>query len=155
MAIVAIVMTAGMGLAAASYCVWSHTFETTVIEPIEVEVTLELPETMEPGDLYNAYYLIHNTGSIPYTVTVTWPVSSADDDVCIWAEIRYSDAEEKVGEQITESGEKYAGTKMFKMDTDDLGWDYVSSYVRVRILVEVKLDAPPGAIYVPVTVSRG
>ena len=134
-----------VGLVAASYTVWSYTFSTTVTEPISVTVTKEFTNPMSPGLGTNSEYMIHNSGPIGLSVTVTWPASNPDNKIAVYATIRYSDAQGGSGADIVRVD--YDGTETFNLPSD--------GYAKVQIGLLVFADAPPVPINVPVTVSRG
>ena len=143
---VLLIAIAIVGLVSASYTVWSYTFTTEVIEPISVTVTKELPDTFEVGLGNLAEYEIHNSHSVlGLDVTVTWPASSPDNKIAVYATIRYLNADGSSGADIVRVD--YDGTETFKLGPDETA--------KVQIGVLVFADAPPGPINVPVTVSRG
>lgn len=155
------------GAAVAGYSVWSHTYWTTVTEPIEVTAIDSWvggsipPETIEPG-LGTVFALveIHNGGGFSHNVTVAWGQLGSEEDknngtgIVTYATAYYIDADGKMLDDIFRV--VYSGTETFKIYTDGHDTaDGKSSYVRVQVNVMVYEDAPPGAINVPVEVFRG
>ena len=180
------------GSALAAYTVWSRTSaEITVLEPIAVLTANDieedwshqnalqfLPEIIYPGQGTCEKYLIHNTGPVPLTVTVTmtepagteyaglsleWANSTADiliednpdgsfyylDKICLNTETdQFLTYTFTIG-TYEYDGLAGSGGERYTAAKGD------SAYVKVFAGFKVLEDAEPGPFTITVTVDRG
>jgi len=140
------------GGAFAAYLVWEYTFQTTVAEPITVEVTEELTNPMYPGLGTSSEYIITNTGPAGLSVTATWPGQETGSVKC-YATVRYIDSEGASLDDIVRVD--YDGSETFTLYAAGSAPSGKSNIAKVQLGVLVGADAEPGVYDFVVEVSRG
>lgn len=152
MALVALAIVLMVGVVFASYNVWHKSYTVTVVEPIEVTVFHEPEAIVEPAGLgYRGLQLhIHNKGSRPLTITVSWTCNAIGDIVFSSYGAGYCDENGAVfGKGTMTLGETFTIYEDGQIEAGKSCW------VTIQFQQSVPADCPAGEAIIDVIVSRG